>query len=199
MWGFPQMVVPKMDGLQGKIPLKWMIWGYPHLWKPSCRVFRWWHHSILGICRVFLLVPTTSDFGLPWNTRQRWTRCNTNEVDLPASSLACTWPTCYPSMWSTWPGCDGFDRLWRYLFNIALNELNGFLGLIFQVYLCFLVLQLSLQYENWFLRGPALWLSGRPFLWFTGSFVWISQGLQIHEPGVLQSVRQTSKAPFCIL
>ena len=23
-----------MDGLWGKIPLKWMIWGYPYFWKP---------------------------------------------------------------------------------------------------------------------------------------------------------------------
>ena len=23
-----------MDGLQGKIQLKWMIWGYPHFGKP---------------------------------------------------------------------------------------------------------------------------------------------------------------------
>ena len=29
------MGVPKMDGLQGKIPLKWMIWGYPYSRKPS--------------------------------------------------------------------------------------------------------------------------------------------------------------------
>ena len=29
-WGYPQM-----DGLRGKIPLKWMISGYPHLWKHS--------------------------------------------------------------------------------------------------------------------------------------------------------------------
>ena len=28
-WGYP-----KMDGLYGKCPLKWMIWGSPHLWKP---------------------------------------------------------------------------------------------------------------------------------------------------------------------
>ena len=26
--------VPKMDGLYRKIPLKWMIWGYPHVWTP---------------------------------------------------------------------------------------------------------------------------------------------------------------------
>ena len=31
MWGYP-----KMDGLKGKIPFKWMIQGYPHLWKPPC-------------------------------------------------------------------------------------------------------------------------------------------------------------------
>ena len=24
-----------MDGLQGKILLQWMIWGYPYVWKPS--------------------------------------------------------------------------------------------------------------------------------------------------------------------
>ena len=32
-WGYPQM-----DGLWGNILLKWMIEGYPHLWKPprSC-------------------------------------------------------------------------------------------------------------------------------------------------------------------
>ena len=28
-WGYP-----KTDGLQGKIPLTWMIWGYPHFWRP---------------------------------------------------------------------------------------------------------------------------------------------------------------------
>ena len=28
-WRYPQM-----DGLEGKIPLKWMIWGYPHFRKP---------------------------------------------------------------------------------------------------------------------------------------------------------------------
>ena len=27
------MGVPKMDVLLGKIPLEWMIWGYPHSWK----------------------------------------------------------------------------------------------------------------------------------------------------------------------
>ena len=26
----------KMDGLYWKILLKWMIWGYPKLWKPPC-------------------------------------------------------------------------------------------------------------------------------------------------------------------
>ena len=29
-----QMGVSKMVGLQGKIPLKWMIWGYPYFRKP---------------------------------------------------------------------------------------------------------------------------------------------------------------------
>ena len=29
------MGVSKMDGLWWKIPLKWMIWGYPHFRKPS--------------------------------------------------------------------------------------------------------------------------------------------------------------------
>ena len=33
--GFHNWGYPKMDGLLGKIPLKWMIWGYPNLWKPS--------------------------------------------------------------------------------------------------------------------------------------------------------------------
>ena len=28
------MGYPKIDGLQWKIPLKWMIWGYHRLWKP---------------------------------------------------------------------------------------------------------------------------------------------------------------------
>ena len=42
------MGIPKMVGLQEKIPLKWMIWGYLYFWKPpyvfasgcipSCRV-----------------------------------------------------------------------------------------------------------------------------------------------------------------
>ena len=28
-----------MDGSKWKMRLKWMIWGYPHLWKPSCLRF----------------------------------------------------------------------------------------------------------------------------------------------------------------
>ena len=31
--------VPKMDGLQGKIPLKWMIWGYLYFKTPPYRSF----------------------------------------------------------------------------------------------------------------------------------------------------------------
>ena len=30
IWGFPQRGYPKVDCLYGKIPLKLMIWGYPH-------------------------------------------------------------------------------------------------------------------------------------------------------------------------
>ena len=36
IWGFPSMGVPQeLDGSQGKILLKWMIWGYPYFRKPS--------------------------------------------------------------------------------------------------------------------------------------------------------------------
>ena len=31
---FLNMGVPRMDGLNGKILLRWMIWGYPHFRKP---------------------------------------------------------------------------------------------------------------------------------------------------------------------
>ena len=31
---FLKMGVPQMDGLHGKITLKWMIWGYPYFRKP---------------------------------------------------------------------------------------------------------------------------------------------------------------------
>ena len=33
IWGFPELGYPKMVGLQGKIPLKWMIQGYPYFRK----------------------------------------------------------------------------------------------------------------------------------------------------------------------
>ena len=33
VWEFPEMGVPKMDGLHWNIPLKWMIWGYLHFRK----------------------------------------------------------------------------------------------------------------------------------------------------------------------
>ena len=33
--GFHKWVYPKMVGLQWKIPLNWMIWGYPYFRKPS--------------------------------------------------------------------------------------------------------------------------------------------------------------------
>ena len=33
------MGVPKMDGLQGKIPLKLMIWGYHHFRKPPIYIY----------------------------------------------------------------------------------------------------------------------------------------------------------------
>ena len=37
--GVPLMGLPKNGGfLLGKIPLKWMIWEYPHLWKPPIGV-----------------------------------------------------------------------------------------------------------------------------------------------------------------
>ena len=39
--------VPLMGVSEGKIPLEWMIWGYPHLWKPPY-VFSIW---IDLICR----------------------------------------------------------------------------------------------------------------------------------------------------
>ena len=32
--GFHKWGYPKIDGLYGKTLLKWMIWRYPHLWKP---------------------------------------------------------------------------------------------------------------------------------------------------------------------
>ena len=32
--GFIKWWYSQMDGSWWKIPLKWMIWGYPHLWKP---------------------------------------------------------------------------------------------------------------------------------------------------------------------
>ena len=32
--GFHKWGYPNMDGLEWKIPFKWMIWGYRHLWKP---------------------------------------------------------------------------------------------------------------------------------------------------------------------
>ena len=32
--GFLKWWYSQMDGSWWKIPLKWMIWGYPHLWKP---------------------------------------------------------------------------------------------------------------------------------------------------------------------
>ena len=35
IWRFLKMGYPKIDGLQWKILLKWMIWGYPHFRKPS--------------------------------------------------------------------------------------------------------------------------------------------------------------------
>ena len=31
--GFHTCSYPKMDGLKGKIPLKWMFWGYPYFRK----------------------------------------------------------------------------------------------------------------------------------------------------------------------
>ena len=34
--GFPEMGLPNNDGLNGKILLKWMIWGYPYFRKPPC-------------------------------------------------------------------------------------------------------------------------------------------------------------------
>ena len=41
IWGFPKKWgIPRMDGLSWKIPLKWMIWGYPHLWKPPYIQYR---------------------------------------------------------------------------------------------------------------------------------------------------------------
>ena len=40
LWGFP-----KMDSLQGKIPLKWMIWGYPYFRKPP------YHWKLQGVAR----------------------------------------------------------------------------------------------------------------------------------------------------
>ncbi len=33
IWIFPRIGYPKMDGLKWKSLLKWMIWGYPYLWK----------------------------------------------------------------------------------------------------------------------------------------------------------------------
>ena len=37
------MGYPKMDGLEWKLPLKWMIWGYPQFRKPpfiiNCKQF----------------------------------------------------------------------------------------------------------------------------------------------------------------
>ena len=35
--GFHKWGIPKMDGLQGKVLLKWMIWRYPHFRKPPYR------------------------------------------------------------------------------------------------------------------------------------------------------------------
>ena len=34
IWWFPQMGVPQNGWFLREIPLKWMIGGYPHLWKP---------------------------------------------------------------------------------------------------------------------------------------------------------------------
>ena len=52
--GFLYMVVsisgwyPKMDGLEGKIPQNWMIWGYPSVWKPPYTPFG----TCISLCRI---------------------------------------------------------------------------------------------------------------------------------------------------
>ena len=33
IWVFPKIMVPKMDGLEWKTLLTWMIWGYHYFWK----------------------------------------------------------------------------------------------------------------------------------------------------------------------
>ena len=41
IWGFPKMGEPKNGWLQGKILLKWMIWGYPYFRKPPFIAIDW--------------------------------------------------------------------------------------------------------------------------------------------------------------
>ena len=44
------MGYPPMDGLQWKIPLKWMIWGYPYFRKPPNGYRIEWSIKGHGIC-----------------------------------------------------------------------------------------------------------------------------------------------------
>ena len=48
-WGFHEWGDPKMVGLQRKIPLKWMIWGYPYFRKPP----EWYLAASHQKCRMF--------------------------------------------------------------------------------------------------------------------------------------------------
>ena len=48
IWWFPKKGISKMDGLQWKILLKWMIWGYPNFRTPP------WFWSTLVVHLFFL-------------------------------------------------------------------------------------------------------------------------------------------------
>ena len=69
--GFHRWGYPKMDGLEGKILLKWMIWGYPQLWKSP---FDWW----IDPMTKGIPVATTADLSPPsshgWNVHIYWSR-----------------------------------------------------------------------------------------------------------------------------
>ena len=64
IWGFPKIVVPKMDGLLWKTLLKWMIWGYHHLRK---------HPYIDSSCCWFKFAPPAESQGrFPKEIRHRF-------------------------------------------------------------------------------------------------------------------------------
>ena len=70
-WGFPSMGDPKNGWfLLGKIPLKWMIWGYPYFRKPPnesmvfavrFRIYPYEHSHVRVISSTACHKPSTND------------------------------------------------------------------------------------------------------------------------------------------